>query len=93
MRDEARWRELSDECVGLYARDLSEAVTRNMWTRIMDEKARVHGIVAEHHDEGVIRTANDVIHESTTCANSDHNSEFVAPHFNRLELKDALGAP
>lgn len=66
MRDEARWRELWDECVRLYDRELSEAVTRNMWTRIMDEKAPVHGIVAEHHDEGVIRTANDVIHESTT---------------------------
>ena len=32
----------------------------------------------------------DLIHDArATCANSDHDYEFVAPHFYQLVLKDA----
>ena len=64
-RDEMRWRELWDGYCRFYERDLSEAMTRHTWARIMDAASPVHGIVAERAGEGVIGIANYVIHENT----------------------------
>src|SRR5688500_9143906 len=64
-RDESRWRELWDGYCRFYERDVSEAITRHTWTRIMDAASPVHAIVAERQDGGVIGMANYVIHENT----------------------------
>jgi GNAT superfamily N-acetyltransferase len=64
-RDEARWRELWDGYVRFYEAEVSEAVTRHTWNRIMDASTPVHGIVAEHEAHGVIGMANYLIHENT----------------------------
>jgi GNAT superfamily N-acetyltransferase len=64
-RDEARWRELWDGYCRFYERDLSEAVTRHTWARIMDADSPVHAIVAEREGEGMIGMANYIIHENT----------------------------
>lgn len=64
-RDEGRWRELWDGYCRFYERDLSEAVTRHTWTRIMDAGSPVHAIVAERERAGVIGMAHYVIHENT----------------------------
>ncbi len=64
-RDEERWRELWEGYCRFYERDLSEAVTRHTWTRIMDAASPVHSIVAEGEHAGVIGMANYVIHENT----------------------------
>jgi GNAT superfamily N-acetyltransferase len=63
-RDEARWRVLWEGYCRFYERELSEAITRHTWARIMDESSPVHGIVAER-DGGVIGIAHYVIHENT----------------------------
>jgi ribosomal protein S18 acetylase RimI-like enzyme len=64
-RDESRWRELWLGYCRFYERDVSEAITRHTWARIMDEAAPVHAIVAERTGVGVIGMANYVIHENT----------------------------
>ncbi len=64
-RDKARWRELWDGYCRFYERDLSEAITRYTWKRIMDPVSPVHGIVAERAGDGVIGIANYVIHENS----------------------------
>ncbi|MGZ5118569.1 MAG: N-acetyltransferase family protein [Burkholderiales bacterium] len=64
-RDEGRWRELWDGYCRFYERDLSEAITRHTWARILDAACPVHAIVADHASNGVIGMANYVIHENT----------------------------
>lgn len=64
-RDEPRWRELWDGYCRFYERELSEAITRHTWTRLMDPGSPVHGIVAEREGEGVIGMSNYIIHENT----------------------------
>jgi ribosomal protein S18 acetylase RimI-like enzyme len=64
-RDEGRWRELWDGYCRFYERDLSEAITRHTWERILDAACPVHAIVADHASNGVIGMANYVIHENT----------------------------
>lgn len=64
-RDETRWRELWDGYCRFYERDLSEAITRYTWARIMDAASPVHAIVAEREGDGVIGIANYIIHENT----------------------------
>ncbi|MGZ5176585.1 MAG: N-acetyltransferase family protein [Burkholderiales bacterium] len=64
-RDEGRWRELWDGYCRFYERDLSEAITRHTWARILDAACPVHAIVADHARNGVIGMANYVIHENT----------------------------
>jgi GNAT superfamily N-acetyltransferase len=66
-RDEARWRELWDGYTRFYERDPAEAVTRHLWTRILDQASPVHSIVAEHKGVGIIGIANYIIHESTSA--------------------------
>jgi ribosomal protein S18 acetylase RimI-like enzyme len=63
-RDEARWRALWEGYCRFYERELSEAITRHTWARIMDEASPVHGIAAER-EGGVIGIAHYVIHENT----------------------------
>ena len=63
-RDEQRWRELWDGYCRFYERDLSEAVTRHTWTRIMDWASPVNAIVAERAS-GVTGMANYIVHENT----------------------------
>jgi GNAT superfamily N-acetyltransferase len=64
-RDEARWRVLWEGYCRFYERQLSEAVTRHTWARIMDAASPVHAIVAEREGGRVIGMANYVIHENT----------------------------
>ena len=64
-RDEPRWRVLWDGYCRFYERELSEAITRHTWSRMMDPASPVHGIVAERHGDGVIGMANYIIHENT----------------------------
>ena len=64
-RDEPRWRELWDGYCRFYERELSEPITNQTWTRLVDPAAPVHGIVAEREAEGVIGIANYIIHENT----------------------------
>jgi GNAT superfamily N-acetyltransferase len=64
-RDEARWRGLWDGYCRFYERDLSEAVTRHTWARILDSSSPVYAIVAERAGEGVIGMANYILHENT----------------------------
>lgn len=64
-RDEMRWRELWDGYCRFYERDLSGAVTRHTWARILDQASPVHAIVAERVGEGVIGIANYILHENT----------------------------
>jgi GNAT superfamily N-acetyltransferase len=64
-RDQPRWRELWDGYTRFYEREPDETVTRHTWARIMDPKAPVHAIVAEHEGEGVVGIANYLLHENT----------------------------
>ncbi len=64
-RDENRWRELWDGYCRFYERDLSGAVTRHTWARILDQASPVRAIVAEREGEGVIGMANYLVHENT----------------------------
>lgn len=64
-RDEKRWRRLWDGYCRFYERDLSEAITRHTWARILDPVSPVHAIVAERAGDGVIGMANYLIHENT----------------------------
>jgi GNAT superfamily N-acetyltransferase len=64
-RDEARWRVLWEGYCRFYERDLSEAITRHTWARIMDAASPVHAIVAEGNGDAVIGIANYVLHENT----------------------------
>lgn len=66
--DEARWRTLWEGYVRFYEADVSEAVTRHTWERLMSADSPVDGIVAEDSREGVIGFANYLIHESTWAA-------------------------
>jgi GNAT superfamily N-acetyltransferase len=65
-RDEARWRELYDAYTRFYEREPDEAVTRHVWSRIMDASAPVHGAVAEVEGR-VAGIANYLLHESTSA--------------------------
>lgn len=64
-RDEKRWGELWQGYCRFYETDLSEAVTRHTWARILDAASPVRAIVAEREDGAVIGMANYVIHENT----------------------------
>jgi GNAT superfamily N-acetyltransferase len=64
-RDEPRWRALWEGYCRFYERELSEAITRHTWARIMEAASPVHGIVAERAGEGVIGMSNYIIHENT----------------------------
>jgi GNAT superfamily N-acetyltransferase len=63
--DEVRWRALWAAYGRFYHVELSEAVTRHTWTRIMDPASQVHAIVAEDDAGEVIGFCNYVIHENT----------------------------
>jgi GNAT superfamily N-acetyltransferase len=63
--DEPRWRELWEGYCRFYERELSDAITRYTWTRIMDAASPVHAIVAERDDGLVVGIAHYVIHENT----------------------------
>ncbi len=63
--DRKRWGELWIGYCRFYERDLSGAVTKYTWKRIMDNASPVHAIVAERKGEGVIGMANYIIHENT----------------------------
>jgi GNAT superfamily N-acetyltransferase len=63
--DEPGWRELWEGYCRFYERELSDAITRYTWTRIMDAASPVHAIVAERDDGLVIGIAHYVIHENT----------------------------
>jgi len=65
IEDEAHWRELWEGYCRFYERELSEAITRHTWARLMDPASPVHGIVAEREGEGVIGMSNYIIHENT----------------------------
>jgi GNAT superfamily N-acetyltransferase len=64
-RDENRWRVLWEGYCRFYERELSDAITRYTWARIMDAASPVHAIVAEREGDGVIGIANYIIHENT----------------------------
>jgi GNAT superfamily N-acetyltransferase len=64
-RDRARWGRLWDGYCRFYERNMSAAVTRHTWKRIMDPASPVYAIVAERPREGVIGMANYVLHENT----------------------------
>jgi GNAT superfamily N-acetyltransferase len=64
-RDEPRWRELFAQYTRFYEREPDEAITRHVWSRIMDPAAPVYAIVAENDIDGVIGIANYLLHEST----------------------------
>jgi len=63
--DEPRWRALWEGYCRFYEFELTEAVTRHTWARIMDPASPVHAIVAERPGEGVIGMSNYIIHENT----------------------------
>lgn len=64
--DERRWRELYDAYTRFYEREPVEAITRHVWSRIMDPSAPVYAAVAE--DGGrVIGIENYLLHESTSA--------------------------
>jgi GNAT superfamily N-acetyltransferase len=65
-RDEARWRELYDAYTRFYEREPDEAITRHVWSRVMDASAPVHAAVAEI-DGLVIGIENYLLHESTSA--------------------------
>lgn len=64
-RDERRWRELFAQYTRFYEREPDEAITRHVWSRIMDPAAPVYAIVAEGGAAGVVGIANYLLHEST----------------------------
>jgi GNAT superfamily N-acetyltransferase len=64
-RDEPRWRELFAQYTRFYEREPDEAITRHVWSRIMDPAAPVYAIVAENDIDDVIGIANYLLHEST----------------------------
>ncbi len=65
-RDEPRWRELYDAYIRFYERVPNEAITRHVWSRIMDDAAPVHAAVAEI-DGRVVGIENYLLHESTSA--------------------------
>ena len=65
-RDEARWRELYDAYTRFYEREPDEAITRHVWSRIMDASAPVLAAVAEI-DGRVVGIENYLLHESTSA--------------------------
>jgi GNAT superfamily N-acetyltransferase len=64
-RDEPRWRVLWDGYCRFYEREPDEAITRHLWTRIMDPASPVQAIVAEQHGK-VIGIANYLPHDNTS---------------------------
>jgi ribosomal protein S18 acetylase RimI-like enzyme len=64
--DEARWRELWDGYTRFYEREPDEKVTRHLWTRVFDEAAPVHCVVAETKDLGVVGLAHYILHDNTS---------------------------
>jgi len=65
--DEPRWRELWDSYTRFYQREPDESLTRYTWSRILDDTASIHAVVAESHEHGVVGIANYVVHESTSA--------------------------
>jgi len=63
-RDEPRWRELFDAYTRFYEREPDAAITRHVWSRIVDPAAPVYAAVAEI-DGRVVGIANYLLHEST----------------------------
>jgi len=76
-RDETRWRELWDQYTRFYEREPREAITRQTWARIFDDRSPIHAIVAtvaelqslpgESNREYVVGIANYIIHDSTSA--------------------------
>ena len=65
-RDEPRWRELYDAYTRFYEREPIEAVTKHVWSRIMDPSAPVYAAVADDNGR-VIGFQNYLLHESTSA--------------------------
>jgi GNAT superfamily N-acetyltransferase len=65
--DEARWRELWYGYNDFYEREAIAAITDHTWSRILDDTAAVHAIVADDPRDGIIGVANYVIHENTSA--------------------------
>lgn len=57
--DESRWRELWTGYNGFYEHEVPEAVTRSVWSRILDPASSIHSIVAESQD-AILGIANYV---------------------------------
>ena len=65
-RDRTRWEPLWDAYTRFYEREPREEVTTHLWTRLMDARSPVHGIVADDPKLGVIGLAHYIIHDSTS---------------------------
>jgi len=65
-RDRARWEPLWDGYTRFYEREPREDVTTHLWTRLMDPRSSVHGIVSDHPKLGVIGLAHYILHDSTS---------------------------
>jgi GNAT superfamily N-acetyltransferase len=63
-RDEARWRELWEGYRTFYEQAPNEAVTRHLWSRLMDGSS-VRGVLAEVPGSGTVGIAHYIPHEST----------------------------
>ena len=63
--DELRWRDLWSAYNRFYEHDVSDAIARSTWSRILDPASPMHAIVAEHADGTLIGLANYILHAST----------------------------
>jgi len=64
--DEPRWRELFDAYTVFYERQPDEAITRHLWTRLMDFASPVNCVVAEVKGQGVVGIAHYILHDNTS---------------------------
>ncbi|HST02393.1 MAG TPA: GNAT family N-acetyltransferase [Usitatibacter sp.] len=90
-RDYGRWRELFDEYTRFYEREPDEAISRHVWSRIMDAKAPVFAAVAEA-DGRVVGMTNYLLHESTGSASPVCYLQdlFVDPEIRAKGVGEAL---
>jgi GNAT superfamily N-acetyltransferase len=64
-RDESGWRNLWAGYNRFYEHEAAEAVTRSVWSRILDSASPIHAIVAEAADGAIVGMANYVLHDGT----------------------------
>ncbi|MDH7794489.1 MULTISPECIES: GNAT family N-acetyltransferase [unclassified Beijerinckia] len=64
-QDEARWRQLWAGYTSFYRAEVSEAVTADLWARLLHGDGPVRGLVADAEGEGLIGFATFLFHPST----------------------------
>ncbi|MGF7158466.1 GNAT superfamily N-acetyltransferase [Rhodoligotrophos appendicifer] len=90
--DEAEWRELWDGYLRFYKHELPEAVTKNVWQRLISGDPHFVALVAVDAQDRPLGLAHYVVHPSTWTTGSYCYLEdlFVDPERRRTGIGQAL---